>query len=128
MELRCLIVDDSRPFLEAARNLLEREGLSVVRVASNGDDAVQMAEQCNVALVDIELGEESGFDLARRLADETSLTPSNLILISTHAEEDFQDLIEASRVAGFLAKSHLSLKAIREIVRGSDGGDPANRP
>lgn len=128
MALRCLIVDDSRRFLHAARALLEQEGLTEVDLASDGAEALRLAEQFkpDVALVDIELGGESGFDLARRLPGETGLTSSSLILISTHSEEDFQDLIAASRVAGFLPKSHLSLEAIREIVRDSDGGDPSD--
>lgn len=39
-----------------------------------------------------------------------------MILISTYAEEDFVDLITATPVAGFLSKSHLSARAIREIL------------
>ena len=36
MTLRCLIVDDSPRFLDAARGLLERQGVTVVAVASTG--------------------------------------------------------------------------------------------
>ena len=39
--VRCLIIDDSRGFLRAARVLLEREGLIVVGVAM---DTVQQLE------------------------------------------------------------------------------------
>ena len=69
--LRCLIVDDNASFLDAATNLLEREGLDVVGVASTSDEALRQAEELrpDVVLVDIMLGTESGFDLARRLAD-----------------------------------------------------------
>ena len=41
--LRCLIVDDSPRFLDAARGLLERQGVTVVGVASNGAEALQRA-------------------------------------------------------------------------------------
>jgi DNA-binding NarL/FixJ family response regulator len=53
--LRCLIVDDSPRFLEAARGLLEREGIVVVGVAPNGADAVRLAVELrpDVCLVDI---------------------------------------------------------------------------
>jgi CheY-like chemotaxis protein len=118
MELRCLIVDDSPRFLTAARGLLEREGMVVVAVATTGDDAVRRATDLgpDVTLVDIDLGGESGFDVVRRLARETELAPSTVILVSTHAEEDYADLISASPVAGFLPKTRLSAPAIRDLL------------
>jgi DNA-binding NarL/FixJ family response regulator len=118
MELRCLIVDDSPHFLAAARGLLEREGMLVVAVATNGDDAVRRAKELgpNVTLVDIDLGGESGFDVVRRLGRETDLAPSTVILVSTHAEEDYAELISASPVAGFLSKTRLSASAVRGLL------------
>jgi DNA-binding NarL/FixJ family response regulator len=118
MELRCLIVDDSPHFLSAARGLLEREGMVVVAVASNGDDAVRLAKELgpDVTLVDIDLGGESGFDVVRRLTRETDLLPAAVILVSTHAEEDYAELISASPVAGFLPKTRLSALAIRDVL------------
>jgi two-component system, NarL family, nitrate/nitrite response regulator NarL len=41
MMLRCLIVDDSPRFQEAARGLLEREGITAVGVASTGAEALR---------------------------------------------------------------------------------------
>ena len=118
MELRCLIVDDSPHFLAAARGLLEREGMLVVAVASNGDDAVRRATEFgpDVTLVDIDLGGESGFDVVRRLTRETDLAPATVVLVSTHAEEDYTELISASPVAGFLPKTRLSAFAIRDVL------------
>jgi two-component system nitrate/nitrite response regulator NarL len=68
--LRCLIVDDSPRFLHAARGLLERQGIRVVGVASTGAEALQQATQLrpDITLLDINLGGESGFDLALRLS------------------------------------------------------------
>src|SRR5919204_6539449 len=84
--LRCLIVDDSPRFGEEARSLLEHEGVSVVGVAASGDEAVQLAKALgpDLALVDISLGEESGFDVARRLVDGSNGKPPSVILVSTH--------------------------------------------
>jgi len=69
MTLRCLIVDDSPRFLAAARGHLEREGIAVVGVASSLGQALQHAERLrpDVTLVDLDLGGESGLELARRL-------------------------------------------------------------
>ena len=120
MDIRGLIVDDNRSFLDAARVLLEREGVTVVGMASTSAEAVREAEALrpNVILVDIALGEESGFDLARRLAEGGQSNGATVILISTHAESDFADLIAESPAAGFLPKAELSASAIRRIVDG----------
>jgi DNA-binding NarL/FixJ family response regulator len=117
MALRCLIVDDSRPFLRAARSLLEREGVAVIGVASTGEEALRQSTELSpdVTLMDIDLGGESGFDVVRRLA-ENGGQASAVILISTHAEDDFADLIAESPVLGFLSKSELSAAAIRGIL------------
>ena len=126
MVLRCLIVDDCPHFLDAARALLEREGLAVVGVASTTAEALRQVQAVkpDVALVDVELGNESGFDLARRIRSETSLDPSRVILISTYSDEDLEDLITDAPAAAFLSKSRLSARAIREILGDSvDTGD-----
>jgi CheY-like chemotaxis protein len=116
--MRCLIVDDNRSFLEAARGLLEREGLSVVGVALTGTEAVGQIEALrpDVVLVDVFLIEESGLDLARRLVDGDGSQHPTVILISTHSETDLADLIALSPAAGFLTKAALSATAIRRIA------------
>jgi DNA-binding NarL/FixJ family response regulator len=121
MSLRCVIVDDSARFLEAARALLEREGVAVVGVASTIAEALRLVEEVrpDVTLVDIDLGAESGFDLASRLARDGGRAPSPAILISTHAEADFADLIDTSPAVGFLSKSDLSAEAIHAILNES---------
>ena len=113
-----MIVDDSPRFLSAARGLLEREGFVVVAEATNGDDAVRHAAEHgpDVTLLDIDLGGESGFDVVRRLARETELAASTVILVSTHSEEDYADLISESPAAGFLPKARLSAPAIRGLL------------
>ena len=124
--LRCLIVDDSPRFLDAARGLLERQGITVVGVATNGAEALERAEelQPDVTLLDIDLGGESGLELARRLHRESGPAPLRLILISTHAEQDYADLIAASPAVGFLPKTALSAGAIRELL--DRHGDPGH--
>jgi DNA-binding response OmpR family regulator len=121
--VRCLIVDDNARFLVAARGLLERQGMTVAGVATTGMEALFLAEELHpdVTLVDIDLGPESGFDLARELARTAAATP--VILISTHTEEDFAGLIETSPAIGFLPKTRLSAGAVRDLVAG-DGEEP----
>ncbi|MDX6451615.1 MAG: hypothetical protein QOH16_1664 [Gaiellaceae bacterium] len=120
MTLRCLIVDDSRLYLDAARALLEREGVVVAGVASSGDEALRQAEALrpDVILVDIVLGEESGLDLVQRLSEDRRAAGAALILISTHTEADFSAMIEDSPAAGFIPKPELSAEAIRRTING----------
>ena len=130
MTLRCLIVDDNPPFLAAARSLLERQGVSVVGVASRGAEGVRLTADLrpDVVLVDIDLGEESGLNLADRLQGEGGAAPPPVILISTHEEEDYADLIAGSRAIGFLPKMSLSAAAVHDLLDGrdSDGGGPVS--
>jgi DNA-binding NarL/FixJ family response regulator len=124
--LRCLIVDDSARFLDAARGLLERQGIAVVGVASTSAEALRQIEELrpDVALVDIDLGSESGFELVRRLNRNAGPAPLRMILTSTHAEQDYADLITASPAVGFVSKSALSAAAILDLLDGRGDDEP----
>ena len=67
--MRCVIIDDSADFVDAARGLLERQGITVVGAASNSAEALRFIEALrpDVTLVDIDLGAESGFAVAEQL-------------------------------------------------------------
>jgi DNA-binding NarL/FixJ family response regulator len=114
---RLLIVDDSPAFLEAAQAVLENEGMTVVGVASSSNEALERIRDLrpDVALVDIDLGDESGFDVARRLTAAADPALS-LIIISSHDGDDFKELLEASPALGFVSKSSLSGDAIRAVL------------
>src|SRR3954470_17627363 len=118
MPLRCLIVDDNLGFLHAARLFLEQEGLQVVGVATSGDEALRAVAELrpDVTLLDIDLGSESGFDVARQLAGDRDSGAGQLILISTHSEEDLVDLIKESPAIGFLGKPSLSATTIMGLI------------
>jgi DNA-binding NarL/FixJ family response regulator len=120
MAFQCLIVDDNPGFLAAARTLLEREGLAIAGVASTSEEALRKTELLgpDVVLVDVSLGDESGIDLARRLVTDPA-HEATVILISTHSEAEFADLIATSHAAGFVSKSELSAAAIRSFLDGS---------
>jgi DNA-binding NarL/FixJ family response regulator len=121
--LRCLIVDDTRSFYEAARDLLEGQGVTVVGCASSASEAIQSVQELRpeVALVDIDLGADSGFDLARRLADDVDGDAPRVILISTHDEREFVKLIQSSPAVGFLAKTELSAERIYRLLEQAGG-------
>ena len=116
MALQCLIVDDNAEFLAAARGLLEGQGVTVVGVASTSAEALRCAAELSpeLALVDVDLGPENGFDLARRLTDLPRRVP--VVLISTYAARDLEDLVAPSGAVGFLSKRGLSRTAIDELL------------
>jgi DNA-binding NarL/FixJ family response regulator len=116
MTLRCVIVDDNPAVLRAASELLEGQGIAVVGLASTSEEALFLVEEHrpDVMLIDIDLGPESGFALARRLTQSADMTRA--ILISTHDEADYAHLIATSPAIGFLPKSDLSATAIRRLL------------
>jgi two-component system nitrate/nitrite response regulator NarL len=117
MPLRCLIVDDYQPFLQLAQARLERQGMAVIGVATNGIEALRQARELSpdVALVDISLGMESGFDVAR----EISPYVASVILISSndhYEDDDYAELIAGSPAVGFMSKATLSADVISRLV------------
>ena len=115
--MRAMIVDDNAEFLWAARSLLEREGIAVVGIASTCADAIRSAEEHDpdVVLVDIRLGDESGFDVAERLNLATGRR-RRVVLISAHPQQELEDLIDTSPAIGFVPKTRLSANAIIELL------------
>jgi DNA-binding NarL/FixJ family response regulator len=116
VRLRCLIVDDNEPFLASARRLLDTHDLQIVGVASSATQALELVNDHHpdVALVDVELQGESGFDLARQLV--AARPGLRVVLISTHSEDDLEDLVAQSPAVGFLAKSRLTPAAVRQVA------------
>jgi two-component system, NarL family, nitrate/nitrite response regulator NarL len=117
MPLQCIIVDDYQSFLKVARTNLERQGMTVVGIATNGTEALRQARQLSpdVALVDISLGTESGFDVAREIHPYVG----SVILISSdehYADDDYAELIAGSPAVGFLSKATLSADAIGRLI------------
>ena len=120
MSLRAVIVDDSAEFLRVARSMLEREGITVVGSAQTGVEALRSAQEHDpdVVLLDVGLGEESGFDVAERLS-QASGARIRVILISARSEQDLREFIDASPAIGFVPKALLSADAITKLLDGS---------
>ena len=125
MALRCLIVDDNASFRQEVSGLLQEQGLDVVGTAASGEEALRLIEelQPEIALIDIDLGGQSGLDLVRRVRDGASRPVPEMILISTHGESEYADLIAASPAAGFVAKTDLSAAAIDQVLGHANPSD-----
>jgi DNA-binding NarL/FixJ family response regulator len=115
--MRCLLVDDNEAFVETARQVLDPDGVRVTGSAPSIAEALLRASelQPDVVLVDITLGDENGFDLARRLS-EIHACRLAVIMISSDTEDDYADLVAESPALGFLAKAELSADGIRRLV------------
>jgi len=122
--LTCLIVDDSPEFFEAATQLLADDAVTVVGVAATSDQAVSraLALRPDVVLVDVNLGSESGLDLAERLAGLPHGGPP-VVLISAETRSELSELVEASGALGFVSKTDLSGDEIRKLLTRGDSRD-----
>jgi CheY-like chemotaxis protein len=131
MPVRCVIVDDSHEFLRNASELLECEGIDVVGTVSTGAQARRTCGQLkpDVALVDIYLGTtETGFDVARQLADQAGTEPLQVILISASVGDETAGMVANSPAVSFVPKEDLSGDTIRGILaRVSSAGPPPQR-
>jgi DNA-binding NarL/FixJ family response regulator len=116
MTFTCFIVDDSPEFLLSATRLLRAEGVSVMGTAGTGREALELVTSLkpDVVLVDVELGDEDGVEVAASL----SRIPGgpSVILISTRDRLELQELLNPGEAVGFLMKGSLSLEAIRAVL------------
>jgi CheY-like chemotaxis protein len=126
MSVSCLVVDDNRDFLRAARNILEGDAITVVGVASTAAQAGQACQELRpeIVLVDIDLGEESGVEVARQIADQLGPDQPRVILISAYSAEDFEEVIADTPAVSFLSKGSLSVSAVLDIFAGAGGAPP----
>ena len=114
--MRCLLVDDNEEFLSSATRLLGSHGVEIVGCASSIDEALRLTSTLRpeVVLVDVELGDEDGFDLARRIRSQIPAT--HVILISSYEPDDLEELITASPALGFIPKRELGGAAIAALL------------
>jgi CheY-like chemotaxis protein len=118
MTVSCLLVDDNQAYLTLARDLLVGQGVEVLGTARSGVEALRLADELapDVVVLDVQLGDESGIDVARALA---AAGGPPVVLISTHAEDDLRELIGDSPVLGFVPKRRLAAAAITSLLQAS---------
>jgi two-component system nitrate/nitrite response regulator NarL len=112
----CVIVDDSPGFLDSASRLLEAEGATVLGTARNGRDALNLMSSLDpdVVLLDVELGDEDGIEVARVIAAQPN--PPAVILISSRDRQELGELMQPGEVAGFLVKDSLSAQEVANLL------------
>jgi DNA-binding NarL/FixJ family response regulator len=102
-----LIVDDQPAFRDAASEWLHARGHVVVAEAEDGQGALAAAARFapDAVLLDIGLGSESGFDVARALAD--AYPGLAVLLISITDAGVSAERVRESGARGFLLKERL---------------------
>jgi DNA-binding NarL/FixJ family response regulator len=108
-----LIVDDHAGFRSQARALLEAEGFDVVGEASDGASALAAARElgADVVLLDVQLPDIDGFDVASQLSADASV-----VLVSSREAADYGSLVQACGACGFIAKADLSGASLRALL------------
>ena len=111
-----LIVDDHDDFRTSASALLEAEGFAVVGEAADGATAIAEVErlQPQVVLLDIQLPDIDGFDVAERLAAIPD--PPSVVFISGREAGAYGLRLGAARARGFIPKRELSGAALAALV------------
>ena len=111
-----LIVDDHASFRRCARALLTSEGFAVVGEAADGASALEAATALHpeLILLDIQLPDMDGFEVARRLLAEDS--KRQIVLVSSRDRTAYGPLIEESGVRGFVSKGDLSRDSLERLL------------
>jgi DNA-binding NarL/FixJ family response regulator len=122
-----LIVDDHPGFRGWARAVLQAEGFGVVGEAADGAAAIQAASALrpDVVLLDVQLPDMNGFEVAERLRGAGA--GGTVVLISSRDAADYGTRIASSPAVGFLAKAGLSGAALEAVLDGAGQGREPGR-
>ena len=116
MATTVLIVDDHPGFRATARALLEAEGYEVVGEAGTGIAGIRAVHELHpdVVLLDVQLPDFDGFEVASRLTSNGS--SAAVVLTSSRDASDFGPLVAQSGARGFVPKAELSGGALATLI------------
>ena len=127
--MRLLIADDHLLFRDSLKNLLEARGISVVGVAADGRQAVELTRRLrpDIVLMDLSMPELDGLEATRQISADDSLEEVKVVILTASTED--QDLFEAikSGAEGYLMKD-LGSDSFISLLEGVGRGEPALTP
>lgn len=97
------------------------DDIAVVGEATSGREALDLVEEefPDVLLLDVEMPELSGVEVARRLQAESH--PVRLLALSSYDDQEYVQSLLQSGASGYLTKEHapeLILEAVRAVAQG----------
>jgi CheY-like chemotaxis protein len=103
---RILIVDDDVDAADALASLLQSAGHGDARVANTGAAALDLAVKFvpTVLLVDLDLPDMSGYDVARHLSQHPQLHNLRLIALTADSEHPGRELAREAGIERYLIK------------------------
>ena len=101
--------------------LTAADGITVVGEAEDGAEALQLTrdEHPDVLLLDVEMPERSGVEVAQTLQSESS--PTRLLALSSYDDQEYVRGLLENGAAGYLTKENapeLIIEAVRAVARG----------
>jgi DNA-binding NarL/FixJ family response regulator len=113
---RVLIVDDHEGFRRRARTLLEADGFDVVGEAASGVEGLAAAAALHpeLVLLDVQLPDLDGFEVARRLRAAGACDA--IVLTSSRDRCDYGAQLDECPASGFVPKAELSGERIAALL------------
>ena len=121
-EIKIIIADDHPIFRNGLRQLLETEAkFKIIGEADNGENALKLitAEKPDVAILDIDMPEKDGFEVARSLFSNS--IPVKIIFLTMHRDKKLFNAALNIDVKGFVLKDSAMadlIGAVKAVSRG----------
>jgi CheY-like chemotaxis protein len=103
---RVLVVDDDADAADSLASLVQSAGYGDARVAYSGATALTLAVDFvpTVLLVDLDLPDMSGYDVARHLSQHPQLQNLRLIALTASSEHPGRELAREAGIERYLSK------------------------
>jgi len=120
-EIRVVAADDHPAYLRATTETLERAGLIVVAVSSDGEGVLDFVRALapDVALVDLRMPGLSGADVARAVC--ARYPDTRVVILSAYHDREIVQLAMAAGATGYVSKDSPPEEIVRAVFRAADG-------
>lgn len=116
-----MLADDNAPVRRTLKALLEREGFTVVGEASDGEQAVTLAQkqQPDVILLDLSMPHLNGIEAARRI--HKTLPGTRIIILTVHRDHHYVVKAFEAGVRGYILKGRAAVELAEGVHQVAEG-------